>query len=83
MARTTLEGLMYEAIDNTCSARIYIEMKDQQKALDTTTKAIGLIQEATKLMHSLVQDNFIEEDNKVAEQLHGCRKDQERKKLGP
>lgn len=82
MARTTLEGLMYEAIDNTCSARIYIEMKDQQKALDTTTKAIGLIQEATKLMHSLVQDNFIEED-KVAEQLHGCRKDQERKKLGP
>ena len=81
MARTTLEGLMYEAIDNTCSARIYIEMKDQQKALDTTTKAIGLIQEATKLMHSLVQDNFIEED-KVAEQLHDRRKNQERKKLG-
>ena len=82
MARTTLEGLMYEAIDNTCSARIYIEMKDQQKALDTTTKAIGLIQEATKLMHSLVQDNFIEEDNKVAEQLHDRRKNQKRKKLG-
>ena len=82
MARTTLEVLMYEAIDNTCSARIYIEMKDQQKALDTTTKAIGLIQEATKLMHSLVQDNFIEEDNKVAEQLHDLRKNQERKKLG-
>ena len=81
MARTTLEGLMCEAIDNICSARIYIEMKDQQKALDTTTKAIGLIQEATKLMHSLVQDNFIEED-KVAEQLHDRRKNQERKKLG-